>query len=478
MNTVYDVAVIGGGVIGGQILRELSRYQLKICLLEKQNDVSMGASRANTGIVHGGFDALPNSNKAKFNVLGAKMMPQVANELGVKYKNNGSLVVAFSDDDLITLDSLYERGIQNDVSGLKILTADQLLLIEPNVSKNAKGALLCESAGIICPYELTIASIGNAMDNGAQLFTNFEVVKIEKNDYFTVTSKDGKSIKANYLINASGMFADKVANMIGDYSFTIGARKGEYMLIDKCHSDLFNHTLFFCPKKEGKGIVVTNTVDGNLLLGPTAVEIEDKEDISTTAEGLSFVKDKATLMSDKIPFYDVITSFTGLRAFSNKHDFIIDVSEKDSNFINVAGIESPGLTASPAIAKYVIELLSKKLLLSLKPHFNPIRKADYFFKNLSVEQKNEIIKSNSDYGQIICRCEEITLGEIKRAINENPRATTVDAIKRRTRAGMGRCQGGFCQPTIVKIIADELGLELESVVKGNQNSNILLGKTK
>ncbi len=474
----FDVAVIGGGVIGGMVLRELSRYELNVCLVEKQSDVSMGASKANTGIVHGGFDAENGSNKALYNVLGAKMMPKVTSELGVKYVNNGTLVVAFSDEDLVALSALYERGLNNAVEGLKLLTKEELFEKEPAVSKNAVGALYCQSAGIVCPYELTISAIGNAMDNGAKLFTDFEVIEISSNDGYTLKAGDGREIKAKLIINCAGMFADKVARLVGDASFNICARKGEYLLLDKSHAGKFNHTLFFCPNKGGKGIVVTQTVDGNILLGPTAKEIYDKDDKTTTSIGLEEVKQKALEMCDSLPLYDTITSFAGLRAFCDRHDFIIERSKVAKDFFNVAGIESPGLTASPAIAKKVVELVGETVKLVSKKSFTPYRKADYFFKNLSIEQKNELIKANPDYGKIICRCEEITLGEIKRAITENPKATTVDGIKRRTRAGMGRCQGGFCQPNIVKIIAQTLNIPLEQVQKSNKNSNILVGKSK
>ncbi len=478
MNNTYDVAVIGGGVIGGLILRELSRYDIKVCLLEKESDVAMGASRANTGIVHGGFDAIEGSNKAKYNVLGTKLMPLVAKELGVKYLNNGTLVVAFSEEDLAMLNTLYARGIKNGVEGLSVISAEKLFELEPNVNRTALGALYCESAGIICPYELTISAIGNAMDNGAELYLDFAVSSIEKADNYVISSQDGEKITAKVVINCAGMFADKVSNMVGDNSFNVSARKGEYLLLDKSHKGTLNHTLFFCPGKGGKGIVVTQTVDGNILLGPTAEEIQNKTDKTTTANGLDYVKQKASEMCAKLPFYDTITSFTGLRAFCNRNDFIIEESKVVANFIQVAGIESPGLSASPAIAIEVVKMVAERLPILPKQNFNPIRKPDYFFKNLTNQEKNEIIKQDCDYGKIICRCEEITLGEIKRALRENPKATTVDGIKRRTRAGMGRCQGGFCQPSIVQIIAEELDIPVSEVEKSGKNSKIITGVTK
>ncbi len=470
----YDVAVVGGGVVGGLILRELSRYRLRVCLLEKERDVATGASKANTGIVHGGFDALPHTNKAKYNLLGAALMPQTAKELGVNYKNNGSMVVAFSEEEVEGLHVLYRRGIENGVQGLKILSAAQTLALEPNLRKEVKGALLCESAGIVCPYTLTVAAIGNGMDNGGELFLDFEVEKIEGE---LLTAKDGRQIRADIVVNAAGAYADALARAAGDTSFTVGARKGEYLLLDKVEK-LFSHTLFFCPSKQSKGIVVTHTVDGNLLLGPTASEIEDKGDKSTTTQGLAFVREKAAQMSEKIPFGDTITAFTGVRAFSDRHDFILEWSKVKENVLHVAGIESPGLTAAPALAKEAVRLIGEKKKLIEKADFSPYRKSYAFFQELSKEEKNKLIAKDSNYGKIVCRCEGITLGEILYALRENPKATTLDGIKRRTRAGMGRCQGGFCQPSVLELIANELHIPLEEVEKDAKGSKILTGRTK
>ncbi len=475
---MYDILVIGGGVVGGMILRELSRFNAKICLLEKESDVAMGASRANSGISHAGFDAKEGSLKAKFNVLGASMMPKVTEELGVKYKNNGSIVVGFNDEDMETLQGLYERGLKNGVKGLRIIDQQELRTLEPNISDEAVGALFATTAGIVCPYELAIASIGNAMDNGAELKLNFEVDKIETGEYFTVTSKDGQVVKAKYIVNSAGIYSDKIANLIGDNSFKIGARKGEYILLDKESGNFVNHTLFFCPTKKGKGILVSQTVDNNIILGPTATEQDDKDDVTTTADGLNDVIASANKLCKKVPVFNSITSFAGLRAYSDRHDFIIEKSALNDKFYNVAGIESPGLTSAPAIGDFIANEVAKDLNLNKKDNFNPTRKADYFFKNLTNEEKNAVIKEIPEYGKIVCRCESITLGEILRAIRENPKATTVDGIKRRTRAGMGRCQGGFCQPVIVSVLAKELGIPYEQVTKSGKGSEINVGRTK
>ncbi len=476
---MYDIVVIGGGVVGGLILRELSRYNTKICLLEKEDDVAMGSSKANSGIVHAGFDAKVGSNKAKFNVLGSNMMEKVTTELGVKFNNNGSLVVAFSEEEMVTVNELFERGTQNGVKDLEVIDQKTLRELEPNISDEAVGALYAKTGGIVCPYELTIASIGNAMDNGAELKTNFEVCAVSyENEMFTVTSKNGEKVQAKYVINVAGIYADEVAKMIGDNSFKIGARKGEYILLDKTCGTFASRTLFMCPTAKGKGILVSPTVDGNLLLGPTADEQDDKSDVSTTQVGLNSVITSANKLCKKVPTFNSITSFAGLRNFCDKHDFIIERSEVNSKFFNVAGIESPGLTSSPAIGEYVANEVAKDMNLTKKADFNPIRKPDWFFKAMTDEEKNELIKVSPEYGTMVCRCEQVTLGEILHAIRSNPKATSVDAVKRRTRAGMGRCQGGFCQPVIAKVLSKELGVAFEKVTKFGKESYLNFKRTK
>lgn len=476
---MFDVVVIGGGVVGASVLRELSKFDLKVCLLEKESDVCLGASRANSGVVHAGFDAAEGSLKAKFNVRGNQMMEDLCKDLGVKFKKNGSLVVAFSDEEVETLHDLKRRGEANGVKELEIISKEELFELEPNVSKKAVGALYAKTGGIVCPYELTIALIGNAMDNGATLYTDFEVASaIKQGDAFTITAADGRSVQTKVVVNAAGLNSGKVASLFGDDSIKIGARKGEYILLDRESAGFVTRTLFFTPTKLGKGVLVLPTVDNNILLGPTAEEMVDA-DTETTAKGLSWVTEKAKAMCDNIPFYNTITSFAGVRAYCDRHDFIVENSEKVNGLINLAGIESPGLTSAPAIAEYAVNgLIAVLLPLNKKENFNPLRKADYFFKNLSDEEKNEIIKRDPSYGRIICRCEKITEGEIIRACTENPRATTIDGVKRRTRAGMGRCQGGFCQPYVAEIIAKTSGIPFEKVTKSGKGSNLLQEVTK
>ena len=475
---MFDVIVIGGGVVGGLLLRELTKYRLNVCMVEKENDVAMGQSKANSGIVHAGYDAKNGTNKAKFNLLGNKMMSEVCKELGVKYKNNGSLVVAFSEEEKTALLELKERGEKNGVQGLEILTADKLFSLEPNISKEAVAALYAPTGGIVCPYSLTVAAVGNAMDNGASLYLNFEVVHIEKADEgVQVKAKDGRILTAKTVFNCAALQSGEIAKTCGD-DIQMGGRKGEYLLLDKESGGFLSHTLFFAPTKMGKGILLTPTVDGNLLVGPTAEEIEDGNR-ETSRAGIENITQKAKKMCPAVPLYNTITSFAGVRAYSSKHDFILTESERIQGVFHLAGIESPGLTAAPAIAKYAVEeLLSKRLPLVKNQAFHPYRAPDYFFAALSDEEKNELIKKDPTYGKIVCRCEQITEGEIRRAVRENPKATDIDGIKRRTRTGMGRCQGGFCQPQVAEIIADELGIELEKVTKKGKGSYLLKGVTK
>ena len=475
---MFDVTVIGGGVVGAMIMRELSKYDLKICMLEKEDDVCMGQSKANSGIVHAGFDAKEGTLKAKFNVSGNKMMTEVCKELGVKYKNNASLVVAFSDDDLKTLLELKARGEKNGVECLEIISADELRKRVPEISENSKGALEAKTGGIVCPYNLTIAAIGNAMDNGAELLCDYEVVKISKNNnYYSIFSKDLRHIESRVVINSAGICSGKIANLVGD-EYDVHARRGQYILLDKTAGYLTKNTLFFTPTKLGKGVLVSPTVDGNIFMGPTAEEI-DGNDTDTTAEGLASIISKASEMINKLPLGDTITSFSGVRAYNDKHDFIIEESKNNKGFINLIGIESPGLTASPAIGKFVVEdIVSKLIDLKRKADYNPYRRPDFFFNELSVDEKNKVIADDGRYGKIVCRCEKITEGEIVSAIHANPKATSVDAVKRRTRAGMGRCQGGFCMPHVVEILAREFNVPMTDIAKNGKNSKILTGRTK
>lgn len=474
---MYDVTIIGAGVVGGMIARKLSAYKLNICVLEKENDVAMGATKANSAIVHAGFDAKEGSLKAQLNVRGSKMMESVTKELGVKYKRNGSLVVGFSQEDRIVLQELKERGEKNGVEKLRILEKEELQKIEPNISPNAECALYAPTGAIVCPYELTVAAIGNAMDNGVDLKLCFDVKEIKGDTEGFVIYSDKSSVKTKYIINAAGLYADKIANMIGDNSFKIHPRRGEYILLDKKCGKTVSQTIFRTPSNKGKGILVSPTVDGNLLCGPTAVDIENKEDKAVTAEGISAIINEMKQTVASIEINKTITSFCGLRAVGDTGDFIINSPK--NGMINVAAIESPGLSASPAIAEYVEKMLVEQgLELNEKDNYNPQRKPMNMFKEMTLDEKNEIIKRDKRYGKIVCRCEGITEGEIVEVIHQNPRPTDLDGIKRRTRAQMGRCQGGFCSPYIIEILARELNVNYEDITKFGGESYINTKKTK
>lgn len=474
---MFDVAVIGAGVVGGLVARELTRYNLSVCLIEKNSDVALGSTRANSAIVHAGFDAKEGSLKARLNVRGSEMMEDVCRELGVKYRRNGSLVVGFSSEDRATLEGLLERGRANGVRDLALLDRDEVRALEANIGEGVTCALEAPTGAIVCPYELCMAAIGNAMDNGAVLERNFEVKSIKYvNNCYKIHS-DNSVIEARYVVNCAGIYSDKIAEMAGEGGFTVHARRGEYMLLDRECGELVSHTIFRCPSKMGKGILVSPTVDGNLLLGPTAEDIEDKEDTKTTAEGLASVRAKASEQVRGVNFGKVITSFTGLRSVGSTGDFIINSNGR--GFINAAGIESPGLSASPAIAEYIADMLRHEgCELVPNPDFVGARRPMHYFRELDREGKNRVIAEHPEYAHVVCRCETVTEGEILEAIRTNPTPTDVDGVKRRTRATMGRCQGGFCTPYIIELLARELGCAYEDVTKLGGSSKINVGRTK
>ena len=474
----YDIAIIGAGVIGGMAARELSRYDLRVCLLEKENDVAMGATRANSGIIHGGYDPEPGTLKAKMNTQGVGLLYEAARDLNVHHKNNGSLVVAFGTaEEEATLEELFHRSFENGIDCVKLISGEEARKMEPNLSEKVSKALYVPNAGIICPYDLTIAAIGNAMDNGVELKRNFQVVKIEKNDCFTVTSAEGETVKCNYLLNCAGGYSDKVAQMAGDGFFTIIPRAGEYMLLDKAEGGRVKHTIFQVPTAEGKGILVTPTADGNLLTGPTATKVEEPSSTQTTAEGLAMVGKLASKSVPSVNFRQVITSFSGVRSSEKNGDFIIQASEKVDNLVHVAAIDSPGLTSCVAIAKMAVGILADQgLTLTEKENWNGKRENAHAFQEMTDEEKNAYIQEHPAYGKIVCRCETVSEGEMRDAIKRNPPAFDLDGVKRRTRGGMGRCQGGFCSPYVMKLIAQEQGMKMEEVTKFGRGSEPLTGK--
>ena len=475
---MYDVTVIGCGVVGALIARECTKYQVRVCILEKENDVACGASKANSGIVHAGFDAHEGSLKALLNVRGCRMMKGLCHTLGVNYRNNGSLVIAFNDEDMKTVRALYERGVKNGVPDMEILDSAAVHALEPELAPNVVGALYAKSAGIVCPYTLTVAAAGNAMDNGAELKRNFRVERIESIDgAYRLTSDRGEIVESRYVINSAGLYSDVIARMVGDDSFTVHPRSGEYMILDKASRGFCDRTIFRTPTKMGKGILVTPTTHGNILVGPTSVDMTDKEDKATTPEGLAAVASQAFEDTPNVPLRSVITSFTGLRAVGSTGDFIIRVSAP--RFVTLGGIESPGLSSAPAIAKYVLAMLKKQCGFEAEKNdkFDGRRKAYWRFSELTAAQKNRVIRKNPDYGTVICRCEGITRGEILDALRVNPKAVDLDGVKRRTRSGMGRCQGGFCSPVIARMIEKETGVPFEQVTKKGEGSELNYKKT-
>ncbi len=474
---MFDVVVIGAGVVGGFVARELTKYKLKVCILERMSDVAMGATRANSAIVHAGFDAKEGTLKAKLNVRGSEMMEDVARELGVKYNRCGSLVVGFGEEDRRTLEALCERGKKNGVRDLSVIEREELVKMEPNIGDGVTAALYAPTGAIICPYELCMAAVGNAMDNGAELKCGFEVSKIEKTDSGYTVYSDKDSVSAKYVVNCAGLYSDKIAKLVGDTSFEINPRRGEYMLLDKECGVHVSRTVFRCPSEMGKGILVSPTVDGNLLLGPTAENINDKEDTATTQRGFDSIRLQANEQVKGIAFAKVITSFAGLRSTGTTGDFIIN--SPAPGFFNAAGIESPGLSSAPAIGEYIVELMRESgIQLEKNESFSGKRRPSHYFRELSTEQKNEIIKEHPEYAHVICRCEIVTEGEILEAIRTNPKPTDIDGVKRRTRATMGRCQGGFCTPYIIELLAKEMGVGYDDVTKFGGDSYINRGRTK
>jgi len=474
---MYDVLIIGAGIIGTGIARELSKYDLKVAVLDKDTDVSNGTTKANSAIVHGGYDAKEGSLMAKYNKLGNEMYEDLCKELSVPFKRTGSLVLAFSEDEMNHVKELYERGMKNQIPGLKMIDADEVKRLEPNVQDNIVGALLCTSAGIVSPWEFAEALMDNAVENGVELHLNTEVTGIEKNgEIFTLKTNNG-NFEGKYVYNCAGNYSDIIHNMIAPESFKILPRKGEYYLLDKVQGERVNHVIFPCPNHLGKGILVAPTVHGNLVVGPNAQDLDNREDISTTASALDYIWQKGSASIKNINFRDNIRNFAGIRAESDRGDFIIEEASV-SGFFDIGGIKSPGLSAAPGITVAAMELLQKHPIeLNKKENFIKPRKHQVFME-LSKEEKAAKIKEDSRFGRIICRCEMITEGEIVEAIHRPVVATTVDSIKRRCRPGAGRCQGGFCGPRVQEILARELKVDMKDILLDRKNSYILVEELK
>ena len=483
----YDIIIIGAGVSGCAIARELSRYDLNICVLDKESDVCEGTSKANSGIVHAGHDAKPGTLKAKLNVQGNLMMEEMAKKLDFPFKRNGSLVVCQNEEELSKLEELKARGKENGVEGLRILTREEALELEPALADSVYAALYAPTGGIVCPFLMNIAYAENAAINDVKFRLGTCVQDIQRCyqvSGFKVITNQG-TFYSKYVINAAGVYTDEIHNMVSEKKFHITPRRGEYCLLDKNAGTLVSHTIFQVPGKMGKGVLVTPTIHGNLMIGPTADDVPDKEENATTRAGLDKVLNDSAKSVKGIPTRQVITSFAGLRAHEDGGDFLIEELDDVPGFIDVAGIESPGLTSAPAIGVYVCEIMKKmvekaenQIELKEKENFIETRKGIVHFAELSLEEKKELIRKDPAYGQVICRCETVTEGEILDAIRRPLGARTLDGVKRRVRAGMGRCQGGFCTPRIMEILSRECGIPLEEICKNNPDSRIIVGTNK
>ena len=475
---MLDIIVIGAGVMGAAVSRELSKYKLNIMVLDKENDVSNGTSKANSAIVHAGYDAKEGTLMAKYNVLGAGMYESLCKEIGAPYKNVGSYVLAFSEEERKHIEKLYQRGLTNGVPQMEILEKDEILRREPNINKNVVAALYAGSAGIVGPWEFTIKLLENAALNGTEVLVDAEVSNIEKlQDGYKVILKDGRTFETKVVINAAGVYADKINDMVSKNHFDIHPRIGEYYVLDKVQGKLTNSVLFQCPTIMGKGILVTKTVHGNIMVGPTAEDVESKDYVGTTTHGLDDIRRQAEKTISGINYRDSIRNFTGIRAESSTGDFIIGEVSDAPNFFNIAGTKSPGLSSAPAIGVDVAKMVVEKLGAVKKEEFKQ-NKPQIHFIELSPEEKAEVIKKDPRYGRIICRCESITEGEIVDVIHRMVGARTVDGVKKRCRPGTGRCQGGFCGPRVQEILARELGKELNEIVLDKKGAYILTTETK
>lgn len=476
MQKVYDIAVIGAGVSGASIARRLSAYDVSVVVLEKCADVSFGVSKANSGIIHAGFHHKTDTLKARLEIKGNLMFEQLHNELGFPFERVGILVVAFSREQMETVKRLYDQGVANGVPRLEVVGAERVRQMEPKLSDDVEGALYAPTGGIIEPYRYVFALMESACKNGVDLICDFEVVSAEyAAGAYEITSKDGNKVRAQRVVNASGLYADRVSRIFKAEEFEIVPRKGEEYLLQRGAPAYPNHVIFPVPAKDTKGMLVIPTVEGTMMVGPTAEEIEDREDVSTTADNLQRVFEMATRMVPSVSKRDIITSFVGLRPALKNGDFYIELSTKAKHFVQVAGIQSPGLTASPAIGEYVKDLLkSDGMVLTEKALFDPHVERSLQVRKMTVQQVDEAVKKDPAYGNIVCRCESVSEAQILEAIRKGH--TTLDGIKFYTRAQMGRCQGGFCTYRILQIIQRETGMSVEEITKRGGQSRLITGR--
>ena len=476
-NNLYDVVIIGGGVIGTSIARFLTRYVAKIAVIEKNNDVGEETTSANSAIVHSGYDPKPGTRKAYFNVLGNKMFDKVSSELDFEFKRIGSLTIAFNEEDVITLENLKKRADENNVE-TRIIEKDELKKLEPNISDLAIKALYAPSAGIVSPFNMSINLMENAMDNGAKLFLNNKVIKInKKHNFYEVFTDTGLVFKGKTLINAAGVYSDNICALLEKPEFSITPRKGEYYVLDHFDNNFIHHTLFMCPTKVGKGVLVSPTTSFNYIIGPSNDE-SSKDDKSTDKNTLNNVLELGKKLVPSLNLVNNIRQFSGIRANPNTDDFIIEESKINPGFYNVAGIMSPGLASSLAIGEYVSDLVAKNMHLDKNLEYNPTIKKHYSIKKESFDEYAKIVKDNPLYGHFICRCEKVSEGEIVDAIHRNCGATTIKGIKRRLRPGFGKCQGTFCEEETLKILARELKKDISEIEYSGKGTNILVASYK
>ncbi len=473
---MYDVLIIGAGVVGCAAARKLSRYAGTIGVLEQAEDVADGASKANSGIVHAGFDARPGTKKAEYNVKGAAMYPALAKELGVPYDLIGALVIGFTDEDRAVIQKLYDQGVQNGVKRLRVIERDEILALEPSVNPAVACALLAESSAVASPYEMTLALAYHAAQNGVKFHFDCPVTRVEAKDgLWRLTTPKGV-MEARAVINCAGGSADVIHNQISDQPLRLIPRRGEYYLLDSTVPCPFRHTMFQVPGKMGKGVLITPTVHGNTLLGPSAEDIGDPFDTDTTRRGLDFVLDKCRLTWPQVSVRSAITAFAGVRAHPDSGDFLVGTvhGAKDGAF-EAAGIESPGLSAAPAIGEELGDMAADYLKLPEKDHVLPAVPLMKPFAVMTDAERAAACRENPDFGRVVCRCEVVTEAEIRDAIRRPVGAKSIDGVKRRVRAGMGRCQGGFCSPRVMEILCEELGVSPLSITKSGGNSRILAG---
>ncbi|MBR3891525.1 MAG: NAD(P)/FAD-dependent oxidoreductase [Bacilli bacterium] len=471
---MYDVVIIGAGVVGASIARELSKYKLKTLVLDKENDVGNVTSMANSAIVHSGYDPKPGTKKAFHNVRGNSLYDDIAKNLDVEFKRIGSLTCAINEEELEVIEHYLPRAKENNVE-VKLLNKEETKALEPFISDNVIASLYAPSAGIINPFELTVALMENAMDNGVTLKLNTEVIDVTRTNNGYIVKTNDEEIEAKVVINSAGLYSDKVARMLGIDTFEVKPRKGEYFVLDHFNKPFVSHVIFPTPTAKGKGILVTPTTHGNYLVGPSSEWVEDKEDLSTDKLTLDAVRSKSSTLVNNIPFQYMIRQFSGLRATGSTGDFII---ENHDGFIVLGGIESPGLASAPSIALEVVDLVKENITLEENKDFNPVRRKINRLSKMSEEERNELIKADPRYGRIVCRCESISEGEVVDAIHRNAGARTIKGVKKRCRPGFGKCQGGFCEPLIVEILARELNKDPMEIKYDTNEAYILQSETK